>query len=94
MDAGRHRLNRWVEIPLVILCVAVGARGASFEYLTQLSDERMVFQTDFGRLEMAFYPKVGSPSPDCKTADEGFNSSGTGMKKKIVPFGARDASLD
>ena len=34
------------------------AAAASVETLTALSQERMVFQTDFGVIEMAFYPKV------------------------------------
>lgn len=60
--AGRHS-SRAVACAAVMLLVVTGvaiggARGASFEFLTQLSEERMVFQTDFGRLEMAFYPKV------------------------------------
>jgi len=59
-NAGRLKSPCCAGLLVAVLSVAVGgASRASFEYLTQLSAERMVFQTDFGRLEMAFYPKVG-----------------------------------
>jgi len=56
---GRLKSPCCAGLLVAVLSVAVGgASRASFEYLTQLSAERMVFQTDFGRLEMAFYPKA------------------------------------
>lgn len=40
------------------ICVCVAVRLASGEDGPKLSKERMVFQTNFGDIEMVFYPEV------------------------------------
>lgn len=55
----------------LLVCQAVSQLAAAAGSLTELSKERLVFQTKFGDLHLAFYPNVRttwlfrSPRPSC-----------------------------
>lgn len=42
----------------ICVCAFLGLASADDEPSPKLSEERMVFQTSFGDIEMAFYPEV------------------------------------
>ena len=62
MQAGSMLQQALVASLLASICIPIFIQAASFDALTELGKERMVFQTDYGIIEMAFYPKVSHPA--------------------------------